>query len=152
MITQFNERSQEDNVCCAQLGGSVQVDPSDPSGAFDLCQNAMLGGSAQTIWNAEACYYLTEYGPANIESSNTNWWQTVSQFDFGIFSNAYCNLYPLLNSGNLPPACVVPVAQGAGNENSGEGSENQIKKIILVVALVLAVGAISFLVIRKIRK
>jgi hypothetical protein len=152
MITQFNQRSEEDNICCSQLGGVVQLDPSDPSGAFDLCQNAMIGGSPQSIYNAEACFYLSEYGPVQSESSNSNWWANVSNFDFGIFSNAYCNLYPLLNSGNLPPACTVPIAGGQNSNISGEGSEGQIKKIILVVALVLAVGAIAFVVIRKIKK
>lgn len=146
-------RSAEDNACCAQLGGTVVPDPSDPTGNSDSCVNANLGGTLNTIWNGEACYYLSEYGQAPGQDSNGNgggFLEGLSNFDFGIVSNAYCNLAPLFNNGIAPAGCL-PNVQGQ-NGSPGDATESNTKKIVLGVVLVLAVASISYLVIRKLRK
>lgn len=150
MIRAYTQtRSAQDDACCSQLGGTVVADPSDPTGNSDSCVGAVLNGTPNTIWNGEACFYLSEYGPANQNQESGGFLDSLSSFDFGIISNAYCNLSPLFSGGQVPQGCLPQVN---ANGQPGEATESNTKKIVLSVVLILAVAAISYLVIRRIKK
>lgn len=137
----------ENQSCCIQLGGTIVTDsdyPDDP--AFSLCQNAILGGVANTIPLPEACQYLNEYGPVSQSESGGNVWGFLEGFDFGVVSNAYCNIAPLFSSGPVN-GCAQPLAQG--EEGGGESEGSKIGKIVLAAVLVILVAAIVFLIIRR---
>lgn len=146
-----NSFRSENQSCCIQLGGTIINDPDYPDDpAFSLCQNAVINGVPNTIPLPEACQYLDEYGASSPSSGGGgNFWSFLEGFDFGIISNAYCNIAPLFSS-NPVQGCQQPVAPG--EDGSGQSEESNIGKIILAAVLVILVAAIVFLIIRRTAK
>ena len=56
------------------------------------------------------------------ETTSNGWfntvWTGVQEFDFGIINSAYCNLYPLLNEGQIPPECRTTPWIVTGKQNT----------------------------------
>lgn len=130
------QRSCDAELTCVNNGGVYNV----------LESTCTLGNVSYS--NEDVCGWATSGLPSE-QSGNgaSSWLSAISSFDFGIFSNAYCNLYPLLNSGNVPPECKPKPINGESVEDTGTSG-----KYILAIVLVIVVAVIAFFVIKKYRK
>lgn len=84
--------------------------------------------------------------------SNTTgpgWLSQLQNFDFGIISNAYCNIAPILSGGELPQSCQPPTPQAGVPQSDGTPKTG---RYILAIVLVTVVAFASYFVIKRIAK
>lgn len=89
-----------------------------------------------------------ENGDSGNGGSSFNWLGAIQSFDFGIFSSAYCNIYPLLNQGNIPPACKPPQTGANGQPEPAEDTPKT-GRYLLAILLVVVVAVVSYFLIKR---
>lgn len=87
-------------------------------------------------------------GSGSGSGSSFNWLGTLQSFDFGIFSSAYCNIYPLLNQGNIPPECKPPQTGANGQPEPSEDTPKT-GRYLLAILLVVVVAVVSYFLIKR---
>lgn len=134
----------------AQRSCDAELTCVNNGGTYDVLNSACTLGNV-TYSDEDVCGWSQTGISQPSASSGSNWLSALSGFDFGIFSNAYCNLYPLLNEGNIPPECKAPSANGTPANGTPGPSEDTGKsgKYVLAIVLVVVVAIIAFFVIRK---
>lgn len=132
----------------AQRSCDAELTCVNNGGVYDALNNACTLGDV-VYSDAAVCEWSTS-GPGASGGGGSNWLSGLSSFDFGVVSNAYCNLAPLFSGGNVPQGCQ----QQTSPDGSPIGSQPQdnSKRYILAIVLIVAVAVISFFVIRKLAK
>lgn len=118
-------------------------------GVYDALNNACTIG--ETTYSDAAICGFAQQAESGEPSGGSNWLSALQGFDFGLFSNAYCNLAPLFSGGDIPLACQQPGPAGV----SGAGPSDTTPKTgryLLAIGLVVVVGVITYFVIKRLAK
>lgn len=130
-------------LLCVSMGGVFDV-------LNDVCT---IGGSGYDA--AILCSAFPNEAAALSSSGSggsSNWLQQLQGFDFGIISNAYCNIAPLLSGGEIPAACQPPSGAPGMGGGFAEDKTPKTGRYILAIVLVVAVAFASYFVIKRIAK
>lgn len=152
--------------CCNQLGGNFNA-------TSGLCMDIPVtlnddnsvsygvGDGTSVVDDANPCAYV-QNGSGSGSGSGNSFWDNFGNIFTGVggaissgsVNSAYCNFYSLFNS-SVPPQCRE---QGGNNGQDGQdgrdgrdGSDGQFdfKKLIVPIFIILVVGIILFLALRK---
>ena len=127
---------------CASVGGIYDV----------FSQSCTVGDSSYSPQGT--CDNFGQQAPGENGQDSGNIFSFLEGFDFGILSNAYCNLAPIFSGGNIPAGCSPPAPGGPGGppEQQGEAGMSITGKILLGLLLVAVVGGIVYLIVTRSRK
>ena len=150
--------------CCNQLGGNFNATSGlcmdipvtlndDGSVAYGV------GDGTSVVDDANPCAYVGTSGSGSESGSGSSFWQNLGNIfsgagqavSSGAVNSAYCNLYSLFSS-NVPPQCRPQVGvsgQGAQDGQNEQDEEFNFKKLIVPIFIVLIIGLILFLALRK---
>jgi len=153
--------------CCNQLGGNYDSQDGacyDVPVSFDENGSIIygVGDSSGMMEDIDNPCAVIPNGSGSASGSGSSFWDNFGNIFTGVggaissgaVNSAYCNFYSLFNS-NVPPQCR---AQGGNNgqdvqdgRDGQDGADGQFdfKKLIVPIFIILVVGIILFLALRK---